>query len=54
MIAAVSAAFIAAQGKLRFGDIGEQFSNVASTYNTLGGGVFGSNFKNLGWNEILA
>ena len=35
ILAAISAAFIAAQGKLRFGEIAEQYANVAMTYNNL-------------------
>lgn len=35
IISALSAAFIAAQGKLRYGEIGENYLNVAGTYSTL-------------------
>lgn len=34
-LSAISAAFIAAQGKLRFGEISEQFSNISRTYRLL-------------------
>ena len=35
IIAAISAAIIAAQGKLRFKETAEQFNNISNTYNTL-------------------
>ena len=40
VIAAISAAVIAAQSKLRYGEVGEMFSNVASTYAMLVGEAY--------------